>query len=196
MAGLDVLKICSKFIEEYPCRSVISINLQSNFIEITLWHGCSPINLLHISRTPFLKNISGRLLLKVDSINFWKHTVHHQKHCIDDEQCAFNFVFLSLVYACFYLFKLFFVCLFVSLSFCLFLHLQIIATPWEWKTRSNLNVSALKQVLFDVLSHDWTTKPCFMAPHWSFYLLAKKRTLLWSNILIDGDYQGEIPIKN
>ena len=27
-----------------------------NFIEITLWHECSPINLLHIFRTPFPKN--------------------------------------------------------------------------------------------------------------------------------------------
>ena len=31
--------------------------------EIALRHGCSPVNLLHIFRTPFLKNTSGRLLL-------------------------------------------------------------------------------------------------------------------------------------
>ena len=31
-----VLKIGSKFLEEYLCRSVISIKLQSNFIETTL----------------------------------------------------------------------------------------------------------------------------------------------------------------
>ena len=35
----------------------------SNFIKIALWHGCSPINLLHILRPPFPKNTSGRLLL-------------------------------------------------------------------------------------------------------------------------------------
>ena len=34
-----------------------------NFIEIALRHGCSPVNLLHIFRTPFLKNTSGWLLL-------------------------------------------------------------------------------------------------------------------------------------
>ena len=28
--GKGVLKICSKFTEEYPCRSLISIKLQSN----------------------------------------------------------------------------------------------------------------------------------------------------------------------
>ena len=36
---------------------------QSNFIEITPRHGCSPVNLLHIFRTPFPNNTSGRLLL-------------------------------------------------------------------------------------------------------------------------------------
>ena len=61
--GKDVLKICSKFTGGHSCRSVISIKLQSSFIEITLRHGCSPVNLLHIFRTSFLKNISGRLLL-------------------------------------------------------------------------------------------------------------------------------------
>ena len=59
-----VLKICSQFTGEHPCRSPISKKLQSNFIEITLRHGCSPVNLLHVFRTPFLKNISGRLPLK------------------------------------------------------------------------------------------------------------------------------------
>ena len=35
--------------------------LQSNFIEIPLRHGCSPVNFLHIFRTTFHKNTSGRL---------------------------------------------------------------------------------------------------------------------------------------
>ena len=34
-----------------------------NFIEIALRHGCSPVKLLNIFRTPFPKNTSGRLLL-------------------------------------------------------------------------------------------------------------------------------------
>ena len=34
-------------------------------VEITLRHGCPPVNLLHIFRTPFLKNTSGRLHLKI-----------------------------------------------------------------------------------------------------------------------------------
>ena len=53
--GKGVLKICSKFTGEHPCRSAISVKLQSNFIEITLRHGCSPLNLLYIFRTPFTR---------------------------------------------------------------------------------------------------------------------------------------------
>ena len=63
-----VLKISRKFAGEHPCRSAISINLQSNFIEIARWHGCSPVNLLHIFRTPLLKNTSGRLLLYLSNL--------------------------------------------------------------------------------------------------------------------------------
>ena len=37
----------------------------SNFVEITLWHDCSPVNWRHIFRTPFPKNTSGWLLLNV-----------------------------------------------------------------------------------------------------------------------------------
>ena len=39
----------------------------SNFIEIALWHGCSPVNLLHIFRTPFPRNTSGCC--------FWSHYI-------------------------------------------------------------------------------------------------------------------------
>ena len=41
-----------------------------NFIKITLWYGYSPVNLLHIFRTPLLKNTSGGLLLSVFIIQF------------------------------------------------------------------------------------------------------------------------------
>ena len=63
--GKGALEICSKVTGEHSCQSAISIKLQSNFIEIALWHGCSPVNLLHIFRVPFPKNTSGRLLLKI-----------------------------------------------------------------------------------------------------------------------------------
>ena len=51
-----------------------AVNLQENmpkcylwdFIEITLRHGCFPVNLLHIFRTAFLKNTSEFLLPNVN----------------------------------------------------------------------------------------------------------------------------------
>ena len=62
--GKDVLKICSKFTGEHPCVTVNSIKLLCNVIEITLQHGCSPVNLLHIFRAPFPRNTSGGLLVE------------------------------------------------------------------------------------------------------------------------------------
>ena len=47
----------------------MSIKLICNFIEITLLHGFSPVNLLRIFRTPFLKNNSGGLLLKIHTLS-------------------------------------------------------------------------------------------------------------------------------
>ena len=56
-------KRCSDNMQQIYRRTLIP---KGNFMpkcEITLRHGCSPVNLLHIFRTPFLKNTSGRFLL-------------------------------------------------------------------------------------------------------------------------------------
>ena len=75
----DVLKICSKFTEKHPCRSVILIKLQSNFIEITLRLGSSPVNLLHIFQYTFLYEH----LWRVGSINILvKEAYSHQANFI------------------------------------------------------------------------------------------------------------------
>ena len=58
-----VLKICSKFTREHPYRSLISMKLLCNFIEITLRHGCSPVNLQHISRQAVSEHLLLRILL-------------------------------------------------------------------------------------------------------------------------------------
>ena len=56
--GKGVLKLCIKFTGEHPCRSAVSIKLQSNFIENTFRYECSPIYICcifseHLSlRTP------------------------------------------------------------------------------------------------------------------------------------------------
>ena len=79
--GKDVLKICSKFTSEHPCHSAISIKLLCNFMEITFRHGCSPANLLHAFRTPFLKKTYGWLFLNLHQ--FWV-----QFHLIDIDLCC------------------------------------------------------------------------------------------------------------
>ena len=60
-------KSCSENLQQIYRRSPMPKcdfnKAASNFIEITLWHGCSPVNLLHNFRTPFTKNTSGWLLL-------------------------------------------------------------------------------------------------------------------------------------
>ena len=61
-----VLKICTKFTGEYLYRSVISIMFLCNFIEITLQHENSPVNLLQIFRTPFPDNTSNGLLASIN----------------------------------------------------------------------------------------------------------------------------------
>ena len=48
-------------------------NVVSNFIEISLRHGCSPVNLLHIFSSPFPMNTSGRLLLQDASGTYMRH---------------------------------------------------------------------------------------------------------------------------
>ena len=65
---------CSKNMQqiyrETPMPKCDFNKVASNFTEIALRHGCSPVNLLHIFRTPFHKNISGWLLLSFISYCF------------------------------------------------------------------------------------------------------------------------------
>ena len=67
-----VLKICSKFIGEQQCQSLISIKLLCNFIEITLRHGCFPVNLLHIFRTPFSKEHFWVAVSETCRLKLWR----------------------------------------------------------------------------------------------------------------------------
>ena len=58
-------KRCSENMLQISRRTPMLKFKQSNFIEITLQHGCFPVNLLHIFRIPFLKDTSGELLLQL-----------------------------------------------------------------------------------------------------------------------------------
>ena len=51
----SVLQICSKCTGEHTYRSVISIKMHYNFIEITFLHGHPLVNLLHICRKSFFE---------------------------------------------------------------------------------------------------------------------------------------------
>ena len=86
--GEGVAKICSK-LTEHPCQSVISIKLLCNFIEITIRHGCSPVNLLLIFRTPFTKNTSGWLLLKSSIIDVWPSHSKNVPRFSEQAPCMF-----------------------------------------------------------------------------------------------------------
>ena len=61
-------KSCAENMQQIYRRTPMSmcdfnkVAKQSNFIEIALRHGSSPVNLLHIFRTPCTKNTSGWLL--------------------------------------------------------------------------------------------------------------------------------------
>ena len=87
--GKGIVKICSKFTGEHTCQSEILIMLKSNFIEITLRRGCSPVSLLHIFRTPFTKNTSWRLLLILFLVIFLdKNSLtfcQKKKYCLRDK---------------------------------------------------------------------------------------------------------------
>ena len=54
-----LVKSCFKIMQQIYRRTP----MLSNFIEITLQHGCSPVNMLHIFRTAFYKNTYERLLV-------------------------------------------------------------------------------------------------------------------------------------
>ena len=60
----DVLKTRSSANMLQIYRRTPMLKLQSNFIEIALWDGCSPVNFLYIFRPPFPENSCGWLLLK------------------------------------------------------------------------------------------------------------------------------------
>ena len=66
-------KRCSEKMQQIYRRAPMSKcnfnKFANNFIEIALQQGCSPVNLLHIFKTPFLKSTSGLLLLCVNNYN-------------------------------------------------------------------------------------------------------------------------------
>ena len=68
-------------------KGVLKILLQSNFIEITLRHECSPVNLLQIFRATFSKfstNSSGRCLLCIQKRWLNINKIRLNTYCIKE----------------------------------------------------------------------------------------------------------------
>ena len=101
--GKGFLKVWSKFTGEHLCLSVISIKLQSNVIEIALRHGFSPVDLLHIFRTPFPRDTSGWLLLKdtvsvkITSMRYLKWTRIMLPAVVEEFELVFSYFFLYTI---------------------------------------------------------------------------------------------------
>ena len=82
---------------------MISIKLQINFIEITLQHACSSVNLLNIFRTPFPRNNSGWLLRILVScfllvLGFIDFCILSQKFLFFLEKLSFGFCLVNYDY--------------------------------------------------------------------------------------------------
>ena len=80
--GKCSMKIYSKCIGEQPHRSVIYVKLQSNFIEINFWHGCSSVNLLYLFQNTFfeehLRRAASRICrLFIDTTQTIYTNAHH-----------------------------------------------------------------------------------------------------------------------
>ena len=86
--GKGVLKMSSKFTGEHLCRSVISIKLPRNFIEITLRHGFSRVNLLHIFRIASPKNSFGGLFLGYALTLFFSKILYQTTFNLTHERLA------------------------------------------------------------------------------------------------------------
>ena len=76
----SALKICSKFTGEQACRSVISIKLFRNFIEIAICNWCYPVNLLHIFRT----SLEGCFYILQ---HHWKKRLQHRCFLMNFARC-------------------------------------------------------------------------------------------------------------
>ena len=65
-----VLRVCCGFSGAYPCVDMISIKLQSSFVETVLLRGCPAVDLLRVCGASFLEKISGGVGLLLNTDNF------------------------------------------------------------------------------------------------------------------------------
>ena len=78
-----VLENFAKFTAKHLCQSLFLNKIaglrSAILLKKRLWHRCFPANFAKFSRTPFLQNTSGRLLLCFSIITSWHLDVVRQK---------------------------------------------------------------------------------------------------------------------
>ena len=66
---IGVLRNFAKFTGKHLCQSLffnkVAALRPATLLKKRLWHRCFPMNFVNFLRTPFLQNISGRLLLSI-----------------------------------------------------------------------------------------------------------------------------------
>ena len=95
------MKRCSENMQQIYRRTPMKrcdFNRAANFIEITLLHVCSPVNLLHIFRTVFTKNTSGRMLLEVPTTFYTDQILKKNKHFLWIFSLRYKFYKFNVLY--------------------------------------------------------------------------------------------------
>ena len=64
------MQLCCKFPGMHPCVGVVSIKLQSRFVEMALLHGCFGVGLFHVCKKSISENTSRGLLLNTGNIMY------------------------------------------------------------------------------------------------------------------------------
>ena len=97
-----VMRVCSGFVVQLRCRSVISIKLLCRLIEFALRRGCFPVNLLSFLRAPLCgRTYWGMLLSFVKALSsfivHFKGTFTYCCYCFVYDLQIFNILQLLLI---------------------------------------------------------------------------------------------------
>ena len=83
------LEISQSSQENTCARVFFLIKLQAKsatLLKKRLWHRCFPANYVKFLKTPFLQNTSGRLLLKIASLDLTSKFLNLKIHCVKSVQ--------------------------------------------------------------------------------------------------------------
>ena len=78
-----VLRNFAKFTRKPLCQSLF---FSATLLKKRLWHRCFSANYAKFLKTPFLQNTSGRLLLKIASLDLTSKFLNLKIHCVKSVQ--------------------------------------------------------------------------------------------------------------